>query len=128
MSKPFEWYVKQYNMVGKSRRKAAYRFSNQLWESLMKYRISEIEEAVNAALKRPEVYLLKELSSDNHKLQCFDCQNSSWIGGAAMRSYECQNCRQTNIWGSTATPTLCTACAFSLFRCYRCGDDRSKDL
>lgn len=29
---------------------------------------------------------------------------------------------------STATPTLCMVCSFKLFRCYRCGDDRSKDL
>jgi hypothetical protein len=126
--KPFEWYVDRYNMVGKSRHKAAYRFSKQLWDSLMQYRQWEKEAAVEQALKDPEVHLLYELSRNDHKLQCYDCQTTDWWGGSAMTGYTCQNCKQAGMWGSTAIPTLCMVCSFKLFRCYRCGDDRSKDL
>lgn len=60
--------------------------------------------------------------------QCYDCQVADWWGGSAMTNYTCQNCKSTGIWGSTATPKLCMMCSFKLFRCYRCGADRSKDL
>lgn len=128
MIKPFEWYVDQYNMVGKSRHKAAYRFSKELWDSLMLHRAWELEAAVDTALKQSEVYLLKELSDNGRKLQCYDCQRADWWGGSAMTNWNCVNCGQEHIWGSTATPMLCMPCSFMLFRCYRCGEDRSKDL
>jgi hypothetical protein len=125
---PYNWYVDQYNMTGKSRKKAAYRFSKESWESLEQYRKWENEDAVKSALEAPGIELMKNLSKDGRNLECLHCRYGNWWGGAAMTNYSCAICKRVEMWGSTATPKLCDYCAFRGFKCRMCGESREKDL
>lgn len=116
---PFNWYVEQYNMVGKNRHKADYRFSKRSWESLMTYREYEVEDAVKAALKLPKLELVKQMRHE--PLLCTYHQENGWIGGAAMRAWECPGCKRHLMNGSTAIPAFCSSCAFDKFVCSYCG-------
>ena len=126
MRQPFEFYVDSYNMVGKSRYKADYRFSKSMWGSLMKYRQWEIEDAVKAALKRPQLELLREWRFKD--IVCEDCKTRGWLGGAAITSWTCPVCRVGQTSGSTATPAICSPCAIRLFQCQRCRKSLDEDL
>lgn len=121
---PFEFYVDSYNMVGKTRRKAEYRFSKQSWHSLMRYRQYEIDDAVKAALKKPKLELLKEWRFKD----IFHASCSGGMAGQAISYYTCEGCRQPQSWPNTATPRFCTACAIHGFRCQRCGESMEKEL
>jgi len=123
---PFTWYVDRYNMVGKSRRKAAFRFSKQSWESLLQYIQWDKEDAVKEALRGPNLQLLKSWA--HREIVCEDCANRGWIGGAAMTSWSCKQCSQPKMYGSTAIPQICTACAINLFKCQRCLKSLDDDL
>lgn len=118
MRQPFEFYVDSYNLFG-SRRKALYRFTKQGWESLMRYRQWEIEDAVKAALDKPKMELLKEVR--HMRLECASCVGQSFIGGAAMTAWVCQGCKLGQVSGSTNYGIYCKACALSRWSCERCG-------
>lgn len=126
MSKPFSFYVDLYNMVGKSRHKAAFRFTKDGWQSLMTHRKWEIERAVEEALKQPELEMLKRWRFK--AVECFDCQAQHGMAGQAFTNYTCKSCSITRSHPNTATPTLCTSCAIHQFKCQRCGDSLEKDL
>ena len=126
MRQPFNWYVEQYNMVGKNRHKADYRFSKSMWRSLMQYRLWEIDDAVKSALKQPKLQLLKEWR--HRDIVCEDCTTRGWLGGAAITSWTCPVCKVGQSSGSTATPAICNPCAIRLFQCQRCRKNLDEDL
>lgn len=118
MRQPFKFYVDSYNLVGKSRKKAAFRFSKDSWEALMQYRQWEIEEAVEKALALPKFELLKEASK--MKLECV--KHAGTVAGQAFRDFQCGDCKGRGIWPNTAIPRFCRMCAFRGFKCMMCGD------
>lgn len=121
---PFEFYVDSYNMVGKSRCRAEYRFSKQAWHSLMQYRQFEIDDAVKEALKKPKFELLKEWRfRDIMHTRCM-----GGLAGQAFRNYVCEGCNQELSWPNTATPKFCNACAIRGFKCQRCGESLESEL
>lgn len=54
---------------------------------------------------------------------CVPCHYQSRLGGAAMTSQECASCGSDQLYGSTATDTLCLECAKRTEACKCCGGD-----
>ena len=57
------------------------------------------------------------------KQECRMCFYSSKIGGACMTYYNCKNCGEELLSGSTHTNKLCKKCAKELSCCLDCGGD-----
>ncbi len=58
------------------------------------------------------------------KCECVVCfYATSRIGGCAMTSAECANCKKDMMFGSTCVDLLCKECAKKLKLCCFCGSD-----
>lgn len=119
MRQPLSFYIERYNMVGKDRRKAAYRFSKQGFDSLLTYIKWEREEAVEKAMRQPELEILKRWRY--REVTCNNCfaGGGGW-GGQAMTPWTCALCKNTHVHGSTNVPQICNGCAIHNFKCQRC--------
>jgi len=126
MRQPLKYYIDLYNMVGKTRVKADYRFSKSGFKSLLTHIQWDKEDAVKQAMKAPELEVLKAWRFKD--IVCEDCRSRGWFGGAAMTTWQCPVCKTSKMHGSTATPQICTNCAISSFKCQRCLKSLDEDL
>lgn len=86
---------------------------------------SRAKQRVDSTLK-----LAEQLRTDPEKAArqeaslCKACYYFTQMGGAAMTNRECAGCGKDQMYGSTATDTLCLDCANTHSLCKRCGGDQ----